>query len=328
MELIINSRGAYVSKVDERFQVTVEKQKQEYAASKVEKILITTSALITTDALKLAVENNIDVVFLEYNGHPFGRVWHSKLGSITTIRRNQLKLTELQLGTELVKEWITQKIDNQIEHLQKLKLNRNDEKVKIIEEAVYKMVKHKESINGVQNVPIEIVRNSLEGYEGTCARIYFNTLGALIPPKYIFKGRSKNPAENEFNCMLNYAYGILYSNVEKACIISGLDPYIGIMHTDNYNKTALVFDIIEMYRGYMDEIVFSLFSRRKIKEDMFDKVEAGGFWLNKLGKQLLIGTVNEKFENKIKYKGRMIKLNNIISYDCHNIANRILNEVI
>lgn len=328
MELIINSRGAYVSKVDERFQVTVEKQKQEYAASKVEKILITTSALITTDALKLAVENNIDVVFLEYNGHPFGRVWHSKLGSITTIRRNQLKLTELQLGTELVKEWITQKIDNQIEHLQKLKLNRNDEKVKIIEEAVYKMVKHKESINGVQNVPIEKVRNSLEGYEGTCARIYFNTLGALIPPKYIFKGRSKNPAENEFNCMLNYAYGILYSNVEKACIISGLDPYIGIMHTDNYNKTALVFDIIEMYRGYMDEIVFSLFSRRKIKEDMFDKVEAGGFWLNKLGKQLLIGTVNEKFENKIKYKGRMIKLNNIISYDCHNIANRILNEVI
>ena len=30
---------------------------------KIEKILITTSATITTDALKLAIENNIDVVF-------------------------------------------------------------------------------------------------------------------------------------------------------------------------------------------------------------------------------------------------------------------------
>ncbi len=100
MELIINTRGAYLSKIDERFQVSIEGQKQEFAAKKINKILITTSALITTDALKLAVENNIDVVFLEYSGKPFARVWHSKLGSITTIRRKQLKLTENELGTD------------------------------------------------------------------------------------------------------------------------------------------------------------------------------------------------------------------------------------
>ena len=122
-------------------------------------------------------------------------------------------------------------------------------------------------------------------------------------------------------------YIILYSRVEQACIIAGLDPYIGIMHTDNYNKTALVFDLIEMYRGYMDETVFSLFSKRKVKKDMFDKVSKGGFWINKEGKKLLIEEVNTRFEDKIKYKGRMIKLKNIIQYDCHNIANKILNEV-
>lgn len=99
------------------------------------------------------------------------------------------------------------------------------------------------------------------------------------------------------------------------------------MHTDNYNKTALVFDLIEMYRGYMDETVFSLFSKRKVKKDMFDKVSKGGFWINKEGKKLLIEEVNTRFEDKIKYKGRMIKLKNIIQYDCHNIANKILNEV-
>ena len=92
MELIINTRGAKLSKVDDRFQVTYEGHKQEFSVKTVEKILITTSALLTTDSLKLAVENNIDVVFLEYNGQPYGRVWHSKLGSITTIRRKQLKL--------------------------------------------------------------------------------------------------------------------------------------------------------------------------------------------------------------------------------------------
>lgn len=327
MELVINSRGAYISKVDERFQITVDNAKQEFSSKKVSKILITTSALVTTDALKLAMENNIDVVFLEYNGQPFGRVWHSKLGSITTIRRYQLKLNELSLGTEFVKEWICQKIDNQIKHLNKLRLNRSDEKVKLIKETIEEIEKHKYELLSLNNVSIDLIRGTMEGHEGYCAKVYFKALGILIPEKYVFKGRSKNPANDYFNCMLNYAYGVLYSNVEKACIIAGLDPYIGIMHTDNYNKTALVFDLIEMYRGYMDEIVFSLFSTRKVKKDMFDEIKGGGYWLNKSGKQLLIETINNKFDERIKYKGKMTKLNNIIQFDCHNIANRILNEV-
>lgn len=130
MELVINSRGAHVCKVDERFNVSIGGVKQEFSSKKIEKILITTSATITTDALKLAIENNIDVVFLEYNGKPFARVWHSKLGSITTIRRKQLKLMDLPMGTALVKEWIIQKLNNQIAHLNKLKLNRTEEKLR------------------------------------------------------------------------------------------------------------------------------------------------------------------------------------------------------
>ena len=60
---------------------------------------------------------------------------------------------------------------------------------------------------------------------------------------------------------------------------------------------------------------------------MFDDIAGGGFWLNKSGKELLIAEINEAFEKKIKYKNRLIKLENIIQYDCHNIANRILEEV-
>ena len=109
MELIINTRGAKLSKVDDRFQVTYEGNKQEFSVKTIEKILITTSALVTTDSLKLAVENNIDVVFLEYNGEPYGRVWHSKLGSIATIRRKQLKLPMEIIGLRLLPSIIIRK---------------------------------------------------------------------------------------------------------------------------------------------------------------------------------------------------------------------------
>ena len=107
--------------------------------------------------------------------------------------------------------------------------------------------------------------------------------------------------------------------------ISVHDPFIGIMHVDNYNRQSFVFDLIEMYRIYIDQIVFKLFSSKKIKTDYFDKVE-GGLYLNKAGKEVLIGKYNEEMEKKITYKGRKIELQNIIQYDCHNIANRILKE--
>lgn len=327
MDLIVNTRGASIRKKGECFLVNVEEEKQEFSCKNVERILVTTSAMISSDALKLAIENNIDVVFLEYSGMPFARVWHSKLGSITTIRRNQLKLSEIDLGTIFVKEWILQKIDNQINNLKVLKSNRTGESVELLDKSINEMNIYKGKILNVADLPIKDVRGILEGYEGMCGRIYFNTLGSIIPAPFKFNGRSRNPSNDEFNCMLNYAYGILYSSVEKSCILAGLDPYIGIMHTDNYNKTALVFDLIEMYRGYMDMIVFSLFSKRMVQKSMFDKITGGGLWLNKEGKRLLIANINEKLEEKIKYKGRMIKLGNIIEYDCHRIANEILKRV-
>ncbi|MCT4595718.1 MAG: CRISPR-associated endonuclease Cas1 [Anaeromicrobium sp.] len=328
MKLVINTRGSRISKAGECFKIKNELRTEEIAAKKVEQILITTGAAITTDALELAVSNNVDIVFLQRTGKPFGRVWHSKMGSISTIRRKQLLMQESSYGIKLVKEWIMTKMENQIDHLRKLIKNRQDEERKtIINEAIEKINNQIKNIGKIKDTEkINEIRNTIQGYEGSASRAYFSALSRLIPKKYEFSGRSKNPAKDYFNCMLNYGYGIMYSNVERACIIAGLDPYIGIMHTDNYNRTALVFDLIELYRVYIEKIIFKLFSGKKIKKEFFDEVE-GGYYLNKGGKELLIGAYNEEMEKKIKYKGRNIELQNIIQFDAHNIANRILKEM-
>lgn len=326
MKLVVNSEGVYLTKVGECFCIKKDKTKQEIAAKKVEQILITTAAAISTDAIELAVENNIDIVFLKKYGAPFGRVWHSKMGSISTIRKKQLDLDSNEMGTILVKEFLCHKMNNQVEFLNSLAMNRRDERKDNIKETTSKI---KELIKKIENIDnhtkIGDIRNSLQGYEGTASRLYFGKLSDLMPYKFKFEGRSKNPAKDEFNCMLNYGYGIMYSNVERACILTGLDPFIGIMHIDNYNRQAFVFDLIEMYRIYIDQIVFKLFSAKKIKKEYFDEIE-GGLYLNKSGKEVLIGKYNEEMEKKITYKGRKIELQNIIQYDCHNIANRILKD--
>jgi len=227
MQLVINTYGSYLRKNGNCFLVKKEDKSFEVAVNKVNSILITTAASITTDAIKLAIDNNIDIVFLDSHGEPYGRIWHPKLGSTTLIRRRQLEIYENNEGLELAKEWGLQKLDNQIELLARLKKTRKEKRLDL-ERYISDSERSRDQMQSLRGT-VEARRQEMLGIEGMASRIYFEAISAIMPEKYRFAGRSRNPAKDEFNAMLNYGYGVLYSLVEKACIIAGLDPYIGFL---------------------------------------------------------------------------------------------------
>ena len=321
MQLVINTFGSYLHKIEDCFEIKVEEQKQKISASKVESILITTGVSFSSDAIELAMQHNIDVVFLDKFGNPYARVWQPKLGSTTLIRRRQLEIAETELGLQWVIEWIRQKLDNQIEFLQELSRHR-DKKADQISDCLKKIEQSREKLSLLQG-SIDEKRSEIMGLEGSSGRTYFAALAELIPERFKFDGRSRQPAKDEFNAMLNYSYGILYSLVEKACILAGLDPFVGFLHTDNYNKKSLVFDLIEPYRIIGDKTVFYLFSKRQVKQDYFDAIK-NGMMLNKEGKKTLIAAFNERMETAIRYRGRNIKQKDVIQFDCHRLANELI----
>jgi len=104
MQLILNSYGSYLRKKDNCFLIKKEDRVFEVSAKKVKIIMITTSAFLSTDAIKLAMDNNIDIIFLDKYGNPYGRVWQSRLGSTTLIRRRQLEIEKDQRGLDLAKK--------------------------------------------------------------------------------------------------------------------------------------------------------------------------------------------------------------------------------
>jgi CRISP-associated protein Cas1 len=323
MQLVINTHGSFLKKQNNCFLVKSDDKTFEVSEKKVDSILITTSATITTDAIKFAVENNIDIVFLDNFGDPYGRVWHSKLGSTTYIRRRQLEISEQPEGFKLAKSWIEQKIDNQVQFLKDLRKNRPEQKDEL-DDYISGIEGFKNQLEALEGT-LDEMRGKIMGLEGMASRYYFEALSFLIPDRWKFSGRSRNPAKDEFNCLLNYGYGVLYSKVEKACIIAGLDPYVGFNHTDDYNKKSLVFDLIEMYRIHVDRTVFNLFSKKQVMESFFDEIPKG-MTLNKEGKTVLIQAVSETFEKEIAYRGRNIKIGNTIQFDCHRIANSLIGK--
>lgn len=293
----------------------------EVSANKINGILITTAAYITTDAIKMAVENNIDIVFLDAHGDPYGRIWHPRLGSTTLIRRRQLEIYDTADGLNLAKEWGLKKLDDQIALLNRLKKAR-PEKGDDLGSYIQEIEGSREDMKRLRGT-IDFRRQEILGLEGMASRAYFGAISSIMPERYRFTGRSRSPAKDEFNAMLNYGYGILYSLVEKGCIISGLDPYVGFLHTDSYNKKSLVFDVIEIFRTYIDEAVVHLFTRRMIKDEFFEPLEQG-VGLSKEGKAALIEAVNAVLDEPISYRGRNVKVRNTITMECHRIANSLI----
>ena len=323
MQLVINTYGSYLQKSGDCFKIKTDDKVFEISCKKVSSILISTAAYITSDAIKMAMENNIDIVFIDGLGNPYGRIWHPKLGSTTLIRRRQLELAETEEGFKLALEWVKNKFNNQIDFLKRLRITRPHKSAEI----TAFIDRLQQTAGGLDNLTgtLDECRASIMGIEGAGGRAYFEALSFLMPDRFKFNGRSRNPAKDEFNALLNYAYGVLYSLVEKACIIAGLDPYVGFIHTDHYNKKSLVFDLIENYRIWADEVVVNLFAARKVKVEYFDKIP-NGLTMNKEGKSVLLTEFNSFMDESIRYRGRNIKRNNIIQFDCHRIANQLIGK--
>jgi CRISPR-associated protein Cas1 len=318
MDLVLTTFGTYLHRQGEMFLVKVKEQKQEISSRKVRSILITTGASLSTDAIQLAIEKNIDIVFLDQVGQPYGRVWHGRPGSTIEIRREQLRLADTDRGLRLALGWMLRKLDNQIEFLRGARQRRTRLSTPLTEKLDALQTLHS-ALADVSGDLAE-VRGTIMGLEGRAGRTYWEAVNLLLPEKFQFAARSRNPAKDEFNCLLNYAYGVLYGTVERACVLAGLDPYVGFIHTDHYQKKSLVFDLIECYRIWADETVVGLFAARKVKQDMFDALQ-NGFVLNKQGKAVLMERFGEHLEETIRYRNRNIKRRDTVQLDCHRLAN-------
>lgn len=330
MQLIINTYGTYVHVKDELFEVTLtkdgEKEKHHFASQKVTSILMSKGSAISTDAVILAMKNNIDIIVFERDGMPVGRFWHSKPGSTSKIRKQQLEASLNETGVFWIKNWLAGKLDNQAELLKRLK-NHRPATADLIQEKIDTITALKTKMKDVKGAKVDEMDDTLRGLEGTAGRIYFQILSSLLTERYQFEGRSFRPAKDQFNVFLNYSYGVLYSRVEKVLVIAGLDPYVGFMHRDDYNMKSMVFDFIEPYRTYADEVVFKLFSAKKVNDSHTDVI-TNGVSLNAEGKNLLLQSLMQFLdEDKIRYNGRNQTRMNGMQMDAHQFANKLIGKL-
>jgi CRISP-associated protein Cas1 len=299
VQLYLDSYGAFLNVKNGKFQITPKhNEPQSFATDNVDVIFLTEGVSATSDALMLALEKDIPVVFLNYLGQPVGQVWSGKFGSIATIRRNQMRFAENTEGWLWMAQILALKIDNQAFVLRQL-VSRYPQFVD--DKSRKKLGSTLSTLDGlakklkryvITDTDFKRIAMDYRAFEATASRHYFRFLASVMPSdKWRFESRSYQPAQDYFNCILNYLYGMLYAQVELALVKVGIDPALGILHVDRYNRPTMVYDFIEPYRHWAEMVALDLAFEDAIPDDAFTARpddEKGGYWLGSRAKGVVI----------------------------------------
>ena len=292
MQIVLNSYGCALTRDNEGFVVCTTDGTQRIPAVDIDSILVSKGAQISSDAVMLAVENEIEILFSDKSGNVVGRVWSPKYGSVSTIRKGQLNFV---FGKEAV-AWIKGELQQKIENQQALLLmmeSASGEQTACRKKAVAKLEDYKAKIKSLDGNFVSDIAASLRGWEGIASKHYFHAMTLYLPERFRFEKRTQHPAEDVANAFLNYGYGLLYAKVEAALIKAGIDPYIGVLHRDDYNRPVLAYDVIERYRVWVEYVVWNLLNQNVVTDDFFSIRDDGSVWLEGLGRRVIIQSLND-----------------------------------
>ena len=303
MELILNTYGVSLHRDGESFVVCNSEGKQTIPSEGIKSIQVSRGAQVTSDAVLLAIEREIEVLFVSKSGDVYGRVWSPRYGSVSTIRKGQLNFTLSGHAVGWIKEVLRRKIDSQ----QALMLTFAPDDTYVqnrLQTALRRLEDYRTKLAAIEGDVVSDVAATLRGWEGIASKIYFEQMNLALPERDRFAQRSQHPATDIANAMLNYGYGILYGKVEGALIKAGIDPYIGVMHRDDYNRPVLVYDVIELYRVWVDYVVFTLLRQEVVGEEYYSVRDDGSYWLETLGRRVLIQSLNDYMEEVVEQDGQ------------------------
>lgn len=97
---------------------------------------------------------------------------------------------------------------------------------------------------------------ALRGMEAAAARAVFGFLNSRVKnPAFASPKRARRKKADLYNALLDFAYFLLFCQVNVMVRGLGLNPYLGVLHSHKDNYESLVSDLMEPFRHRMDRMV-------------------------------------------------------------------------
>lgn len=323
MVLIVQEYGANILKKSNCLFIKTPSGEKEICIDKVKEVHLYPSSTISADAIQLCMKKDIWIVFYDSYGNPDSEIVPFSSGCSPLYKRNQLVLAHCREGVELAKGFLVKKIKNRIKQLKRILLSqKNEDDIQYLTGRIKRMEAAAEKLQIIKGDDMDKFRDSMQGIEGSAGRAYFEAVSYLMPDEMKFSQRMRN-AKDVYNSVLNYLYGILYSKIKRMMIQCRLDPYIGIMHVDTYNKPTFVFDFIEGQRILCEELAYEICIQKKISSDDIKTEKNGSHYFIEKSRKLLISEFYQKLEETVSDKKKKVSREKKIYSELLEVAQQI-----
>jgi CRISPR-associated protein Cas1 len=339
--LIVDEFGVHVGRHSERLQVMrigegtpSERMVQQASLIHLETVVVTGRGVsLSADAIEACTERGIPIFFLDSLGRPYAALYSAGLTGTVLTRRAQLAALASDLdgetygrrGVAVALAFAEGKIRNQANLLRYMGKYRKEAAPELYQEIERRASEVRGHLTGLESlagaVRVDDIRFQVLGIEGRAAQRYWSAIKQVLPEEAGWPGRKGRGARDPVNSALNYGYGILYSQVERALVLAGLDPYGGFIHVDRPGKPSLALDLIEEFRqAVVDRTVFGLINKRvKLEQD-----ERG--LLAKETRRKLADQVLARLEAPARYKKKRLPLRAILQGQARHLATFLREE--
>ena len=259
---------------------------KEVPAATVGQLVLCGNINLTTPVVTLLLQQGIDTVYMSSRGRYKGRLQAEVCGNPDLREKQYERSRKVAFCLQVSKGIVSGKIQNALAVCRHHRASR---------EPMDDMARYLRLAKGTSTL------DSLRGYEGSAARVYFQAFPKMLRYPMGFSGRHKRPPKDPINVLLSLGYTLLYKDVCALIYLVGLDPFRAFYHQGRPGYTALASDMMEEFRApIVDRAVLTVVNKRRIQRKHF-KTEKSGIMLNDEGFSNFVQVYRDKLELRMEH---------------------------
>jgi len=293
--LYILERGTALKVKYQQFNIFQQKKLlYKVPVNQIEHIFLFGYCHLSHGAIQTALFRNITITYYSSQGY--------YLGQLQGLIQPKLKYIMQQIQCNNDKSFVRQqaakivraKLHNSRILLMRLNRRNPNETTK---KAITELKKINNSISAASSL------ETLRGYEGKGANIYFHGLSSLFRGEFIFSKRTSRPPRDPINSLLGYGYTLLFQHLLSIVQLAGLHTELGNLHNPRNNHPALVLDLMEEFRAQIvDSLVVYLVNKKIFSaRDFTLPNEGGGVYLKQDSLKTFLKHWSEKLSSELTH---------------------------
>lgn len=297
--LFVVTRQATVRRDHLTLQVIVEKKvKLTVPIHQLDGVAVFGGIHVTPSAMALCAEHAVAVSYLTESGRLLARVDAPGSGNVL-LRREQFRAADDETKRGAIAKAI---VAGKIHNTRNLLLRAARESTIDSDQRSLNMAVSRLG-DSLPNVGRAIDTDSVRGYEGDAARVYFEVFEHLLrQQRDAFKpnGRTRRPPLDRMNALLSFLYGLLRHDCAAALQAAGLDPSVGFLHVDRPGRPGLALDLMEEFRPLIaDRVALALVNRQQVSPDGFQVRDGGGVEMTESTRRIVIAEYQKRKRDEV-----------------------------